>query len=151
MVAHLAARDALPLATRRLAPKQAAIAARDVIAAMWDDRDLVNMRIAFAHALVVCARAGRRREAAPIDGWLGSDAVPLPPLHAISFETARHDIEAQLGDDATSLRLRGSAWTPATLFEHTMTTLNLIAESDESHPHPSRVSSAAVGTVPPAV
>jgi hypothetical protein len=116
---------------RRDPPLLAAKAARDVLVDMWEDRDLFDIRIAVAHIMTVCVRAARLREAAIIDGWLGSDAIPLAPHYVARLATARSEIDAHLGDDATALRSQGAAWPPATIVEHMLTTLTSIAEGDE--------------------
>jgi hypothetical protein len=128
---HLANRDAMGVVLARLSTGEAAAAACNVVADMWGDRDVFNIRIAVAHSTILCARAGRFTEAAFIDGWLGSDVIPVAPQYAEELDNTRHEIDARLGTAAADLRSQGASRTADTLIEFLLTTLWSIADEAE--------------------
>jgi len=118
---------------------EAAVAAREVIEAMWDGRDLGNMARAVAHCVVICARAGHYDDAARIDGWLGQRGRSLVPGDLIRYQHARTDIDAHLGGQAARLRAQAATWSTPTAVEHILTSLRAVSDSppasDADRPH----------------
>jgi hypothetical protein len=131
-LANITDLHAMALHVGHLPPHLAAPTAGKVLAGLWEARDVVNLRVAVAHIIVVCTTAGWFREAAVIDGWLGSDAIPLAPHYVARLAAARRDIDAHLGDEAAALRSQGAASLPATIVEHMLTTLTSIAEGGDA-------------------
>jgi len=113
---------------------EAASAAREVIAAMWDGRDLGVMVHHVANGVIFCARAGRDRDAAIIDGWLGERGHNLAPVDLARYEQAPADIDARLGEDAGRLRAQGARWEPSVAIEFILTTLRSISEAATQPP-----------------
>ena len=129
MATRLATDEALWLFIAHTPLAEAAKAALEVIESMWDGRDLGVMAHHVALSVVVCARAGRYRDAAMIDGWLGQRGHALGPGDLARHQHAQADIDAHLGEDAARLRAQGAQWEPATAIEHILTTLRAISET----------------------
>ena len=122
-LAHITDRDAFAAYITQLEPLQAARVAHDVLAAMWDDRDVLGIRIALAHIVVVCVAMSRCRDAAMIDGWLAADPIALIPQYQERLGNARRQIDAQLGVNSVELRSQGAASNIGAIVQGALATL----------------------------